>query len=156
MVAISYVVTGGGRGVGRAIVERLLAERETVAVIELDESALAWVDGHPAAARIHPVIGWRRVGDRLLMPLPTNEAQEPIARRLAHHRNVAMQGPPGTGNTHTIRNLMANGKRVLVAAPKEERLPGAVRRAAGGRPVAVPGRARPDHRPARPAATRRP
>jgi NAD(P)-dependent dehydrogenase (short-subunit alcohol dehydrogenase family) len=57
MVAISYVVTGGGRGVGRAIVERLVAERETVAVIEFDESALAWVDGHPAASRIRPVIG---------------------------------------------------------------------------------------------------
>ncbi|HEX5204288.1 MAG TPA: arginase family protein [Actinoplanes sp.] len=69
---------------------------------------------------------WRRVGDRLLMPLPTNEAQESIARRLAQHRNVAVQGPPGTGKTHTIRNLichlMANGKRVLVVAQKEDPL----------------------------------
>ncbi|MEU4694289.1 AAA domain-containing protein [Actinoplanes sp. NPDC023714] len=69
---------------------------------------------------------WTRVGERLLMPLPTNEAQESIARRLAHHRNVAVQGPPGTGKTHTIRNLichlMANGKRVLVVAQKEEPL----------------------------------
>ncbi|GGQ64326.1 AAA domain-containing protein [Couchioplanes azureus] len=69
---------------------------------------------------------WRRVGERLLMPLPTNEAQESIARRLALHRNVAVQGPPGTGKTHTIRNLichlMANGKRVLVVAQKEDPL----------------------------------
>ncbi|HET6530189.1 MAG TPA: AAA domain-containing protein [Actinoplanes sp.] len=69
---------------------------------------------------------WHRVGDRLLMPLPTNEAQESIARRLAQHRNVAVQGPPGTGKTHTIRNLichlMANGKRVLVVAQKEDPL----------------------------------
>jgi very-short-patch-repair endonuclease len=69
---------------------------------------------------------WRRVGQRLLMPLPTNEAQESIARRLALHRNVAVQGPPGTGKTHTIRNLichlMANGKRVLVVAQKEDPL----------------------------------
>ncbi|MEU4558784.1 AAA domain-containing protein [Actinoplanes sp. NPDC023936] len=69
---------------------------------------------------------WARVGERLLMPLPTNEAQESIARRLAHHRNVAVQGPPGTGKTHTIRNLichlMANGKRVLVVAQKEDPL----------------------------------
>src|SRR5689334_2630944 len=69
---------------------------------------------------------WQRVGERLLMPLPTNEAQESIARRLAQHRNVAVQGPPGTGKTHTIRNLichlMANGKRVLVVAQKEEPL----------------------------------
>ncbi|MFG1608755.1 AAA domain-containing protein [Actinoplanes sp. NPDC049265] len=69
---------------------------------------------------------WTRVGERLLMPLPTNEAQESIARRLAQHRNVAVQGPPGTGKTHTIRNLichlMANGKRVLVVAQKEDPL----------------------------------
>ncbi|MDG4829130.1 AAA domain-containing protein [Solwaraspora sp. WMMD1047] len=69
---------------------------------------------------------WAPVGQRLLMPLPTNEAQESIARRLAQHRNVAVQGPPGTGKTHTIRNLichlMANGKRVLVVAQKEDPL----------------------------------
>ena len=32
----SYVVTGGGRGVGRAVVERLLGEGHAVVVIELD------------------------------------------------------------------------------------------------------------------------
>ncbi|MEU1751154.1 AAA domain-containing protein [Micromonospora matsumotoense] len=69
---------------------------------------------------------WQPLGERLLMPLPTNEAQESIARRLAQHRNVAVQGPPGTGKTHTIRNLichlMAHGKRVLVVAQKEDPL----------------------------------
>lgn len=69
---------------------------------------------------------WRKVGQRLLMPLPTNEAQESIARRLASHRSVVVQGPPGTGKTHTIRNLiahlMAYGKRVLVVAQKEDPL----------------------------------
>ncbi|MFI1996073.1 AAA domain-containing protein [Actinoplanes sp. NPDC020271] len=69
---------------------------------------------------------WGSVGGRLLMPLPTNEAQESIARRLSANRNVAVQGPPGTGKTHTIRNLichlMANGKRVLVVAQKEDPL----------------------------------
>ncbi|GAA3284079.1 hypothetical protein GCM10020218_041690 [Dactylosporangium vinaceum] len=69
---------------------------------------------------------WRQVGQRLLMPMPTNEAQESIAYRLAQHRNVAVQGPPGTGKTHTIRNLIchliAHGKRVLVVAQKEDPL----------------------------------
>ncbi len=69
---------------------------------------------------------FRGTGERLLMPMPTNEAQESIARRLAVHRNVAVQGPPGTGKTHTIRNLichlMAHGKRVLVLAQKEDPL----------------------------------
>lgn len=39
----SYVVTGGGRGVGRAIVDRLLedADDNAVVAIELDPDALA-------------------------------------------------------------------------------------------------------------------
>src|SRR5690606_19473 len=69
---------------------------------------------------------WRRTGQRLLMPMATNEAQESIARRLAEHRSVAVQGPPGTGKTHTIRNLIchliAHGRRVLVLAQKEDPL----------------------------------
>ncbi|MFC7531313.1 AAA domain-containing protein [Actinoplanes sp. GCM10030250] len=88
------------------------------AVVAHEPSRLTMPDDQPER--------WERVGERLLMPLPTNEAQESIARRLAHHRNVAVQGPPGTGKTHTIRNLichlMANGKRVLVVAQKEEPL----------------------------------
>jgi NAD(P)-dependent dehydrogenase (short-subunit alcohol dehydrogenase family) len=39
----SYVVTGGGRGIGRAIVERLLAGGDTVVAIELDPAALDWL-----------------------------------------------------------------------------------------------------------------
>jgi NAD(P)-dependent dehydrogenase (short-subunit alcohol dehydrogenase family) len=57
MPTSSYVVTGGGRGVGRAIVERLVGAHDTVAVIEFDGDALAWVDEHPAADRIVPVLG---------------------------------------------------------------------------------------------------
>ncbi len=55
----SYVVTGGGRGIGRAVVERLLAEADdnAVIVVELDPDALAWVDEHLASDRVIPVIG---------------------------------------------------------------------------------------------------
>ncbi|AGL14760.1 AAA domain-containing protein [Actinoplanes sp. N902-109] len=111
------------RGFLERLRDRLLAGDTTsigalAAIVAHEPSRLRMPDDRPE--------DWRRVGERLLMPLPTNEAQESIARRLAQHRNVAVQGPPGTGKTHTIRNLichlMANGKRVLVVAQKEDPL----------------------------------
>jgi NAD(P)-dependent dehydrogenase (short-subunit alcohol dehydrogenase family) len=51
------VVTGGGRGVGRAIVERLLGDGGVVVAIELDPGALAWTGGHPAGERVLGVAG---------------------------------------------------------------------------------------------------
>ncbi|MGB2555653.1 AAA domain-containing protein [Cellulosimicrobium cellulans] len=63
---------------------------------------------------------------RLLMPLPTNDDQERIARQLARSRGVTVQGPPGTGKSHTIVNLLshlvAQGKRVLVTAQNDQAL----------------------------------
>jgi NAD(P)-dependent dehydrogenase (short-subunit alcohol dehydrogenase family) len=53
----SFVVTGGGRGVGRAIVERLVRDGNCVTVLEVDESALSWLDRHPAGNRLIGVVG---------------------------------------------------------------------------------------------------
>ncbi|MFI7697775.1 SDR family NAD(P)-dependent oxidoreductase [Nonomuraea sp. NPDC049480] len=51
-MTLSYVVTGGGRGIGKAVVERLLGEEDTVVAIERDPGALSW-----AGPRVVPVIG---------------------------------------------------------------------------------------------------
>jgi NAD(P)-dependent dehydrogenase (short-subunit alcohol dehydrogenase family) len=48
----SFVVTGGGRGVGRAIVERLLSDGDAVVVVELDPAALGWLDGLDRSAGV--------------------------------------------------------------------------------------------------------
>lgn len=56
-VTRSYVVTGGGRGVGRAIVERLLDDGQAVVIIELDPAAVDWTTGHVAGSRLGAVVG---------------------------------------------------------------------------------------------------
>ena len=53
----SYVVTGGGHGIGRAVVEQLLDDANSVVVIERDADALTWIDDHPAGSRVIAVIG---------------------------------------------------------------------------------------------------
>ena len=48
----SYVVTGGGGGIGRVIAERLLGEEDTVVVMDANVDLLGWIDGHPASDRL--------------------------------------------------------------------------------------------------------
>lgn len=56
----------------------------------------------------------------LYFPLPYNDEQVDIVRKLEHSDGVVVQGPPGTGKTHTIANIishyLAQGKRVLVTS----------------------------------------
>lgn len=66
---VSYVVTGGARGIGRAIVERLAATNAVVAVLDLEPASLQWLDDHPAGER--------------LIPVPGDAADERIAERAA-------------------------------------------------------------------------
>lgn len=69
---------------------------------------------------------WKSVGEDLLFPLPSNEEQKMIAKKLAEGPGVVVEGPPGTGKSHTIANLichlLAHGKRVLVTSEKERAL----------------------------------
>lgn len=51
-ISCSYVVTGGGRGVGRAVVERLIRDGGSVVAVELDPTSLGWLARHPTAVAI--------------------------------------------------------------------------------------------------------
>jgi Ni2+-binding GTPase involved in maturation of urease and hydrogenase/very-short-patch-repair endonuclease len=61
-----------------------------------------------------------------LFPLPANEEQGRIIERLGSDTGVVVEGPPGTGKTHTIANLvsalLAQGQRVLVTSEKAQAL----------------------------------
>lgn len=69
---------------------------------------------------------WDLVGQDVLFPLPANEEQEEITKRLSQNFGVVVQGPPGTGKSHTIANLichlMAHGKRILVTSQTDKAL----------------------------------
>ena len=47
----------GGRGVGWAIVESLLGERDSVVAVEMEQEATFWMETHPAEPRLIPVVG---------------------------------------------------------------------------------------------------
>jgi NAD(P)-dependent dehydrogenase (short-subunit alcohol dehydrogenase family) len=65
----SYVVTGGARGIGRAIAERLAADGHVV-IVDIDADALAWTHEHP---RIVAVKG--DAGDEALTARAADAAQ---------------------------------------------------------------------------------
>jgi meso-butanediol dehydrogenase/(S,S)-butanediol dehydrogenase/diacetyl reductase len=51
------IVTGAASGIGRATVERLVADNVDVVAVDLDEDGMAWVADHPRRARIDIVAG---------------------------------------------------------------------------------------------------
>lgn len=66
------------------------------------------------------------LADDPLFPLPANAEQSQILERLGRDSGVVVEGPPGTGKTHTIANLvsalLARGQRVLVTSEKSQAL----------------------------------
>lgn len=66
------------------------------------------------------------VDEDVFLPLPLNQVQLDIVRRVDRHTQTLVQGPPGTGKTHTaaalLTHLLAQGKRVLVTAHTDRAL----------------------------------
>lgn len=80
---------------------------------------LAWLERSGAADP-------REIAEDPMFPLPANSEQSQIVHRLGRDSGVVVEGPPGTGKTHTIANLMssllARGQRVLVTSEKSQAL----------------------------------
>jgi hypothetical protein len=68
----------------------------------------------------------RRPQGELYFPKPFNAEQIQIIERFEHTDGVVVQGPSGTGTSHTIANVichyLAEGKRVLVTSKGESAL----------------------------------
>jgi len=95
----SYVVTGGGRGIGRAMVERLLGHQEcSVAAIELDPAALAWMETHPAGIRAIAVVG--------------DAADEAVAERAATSSAAESESPHTSEATEDRASPTINTRRL--------------------------------------------
>lgn len=73
-MAVSYVVTGGGRGVGRAIVGRLLDDGHAVTVLESDVDAVAWAASPALVGRLAVVTG--DAGDEATASRAADRAEE--------------------------------------------------------------------------------
>jgi NAD(P)-dependent dehydrogenase (short-subunit alcohol dehydrogenase family) len=102
----SYVVTGGGRGIGRAVVERLPGDVDHVVAIELDPAALAWTDSHPAGRRVIAVVG--DAGDEAVAEQAADLAQAAgtlvgWVNNAAVFRDASMH----SASIHTVLDLIA-------------------------------------------------
>lgn len=98
----SFVVTGGGRGIGRAIALRLLGERDTVVVLEFDPGALAWTETHPARSRLVTLVG--------------DAAYEAVAERAADLAQAAAPLKGWVNNAAVFRDasLHADGAQAVL------------------------------------------
>jgi NAD(P)-dependent dehydrogenase (short-subunit alcohol dehydrogenase family) len=128
----SYVVTGGGQGVGRAVVERLLGSGGSVVVVEVAAASVAWLDEHPAGDRVVAVIG--DAGDEAVARAAADEARRRAAlagwvNNAAVFQDASLQSTPAATVLDLIRRNVAPvvvGCSTAVRAFLDAGTPGAI------------------------------
>ena len=59
-------------------------------------------------------------------PLPANDEQRKVIKKIENNNQIVVQGPPGTGKTHSIANLichfLAKGQKILVTSQTDRAL----------------------------------
>jgi NAD(P)-dependent dehydrogenase (short-subunit alcohol dehydrogenase family) len=124
----SYVVTGGARGIGRAIATRLAADGHVV-VVDVDADALAWTRERPQIAAVTGDAGDEAVTDRAA---DTAEAAAPLAgwvNNAAVFRDASLHEVPAT---ELLELITLNLALAVIGCAT------AIRRfLAGGRPGAI-------------------
>ncbi len=133
-ISNSWVLFGRKRS-GDIFLEDVLRLKKCVeAARELPPVVRSIVEPGDSSVRVRPEVPFRGLSSssaaanssELYFPMPYNDEQVAIVKKLALNDGVVVQGPPGTGKTHTIANVichyLANGKRVLVTSKGETAL----------------------------------
>ncbi|CUU58799.1 AAA domain-containing protein [Parafrankia irregularis] len=131
---LAWLATAEGAEPGRLA----LAPRSTGTLAGPTDSTGSGSSGSPGSPDAADAADADVAGD-WLSPLPISPEQTRVMRRLRLDNGVVVEGPPGTGKTHTIANLisalLAEGRRVLVTSQKgqalrvlQEKLPPELRR----------------------------
>lgn len=128
----SVVVTGGGRGIGRAIVERLAESATHVVVLERDADALSWLAEHRRTAVLSAVVGSATDPDALAAAVATATRHAPLVgwvNNAAVFRDVDIVDDGPTAFLAAVRlNLepVVAGAAVAVRAFRSTGIPGSI------------------------------
>lgn len=104
----------------KAIIEQIKRGEEVpfgvARLLEIETEPREWAESHDDGGD-----DTKSLEDTMIhFPLPANEEQREIVKRMKRDQGVLVQGPPGTGKSHTIANLichlLAVGKRILVTS----------------------------------------